>query len=96
MGCLGFVLEGQLCETENSTHSQDVQRALTVRKYGKQPLKPVAQFCTAKQGGKNVLVGWVWRRMPLTPANPRQRRVDLCDLKARLVYRVHSGTTRAM
>lgn len=33
MGFLGFVLEGQTCETENFTHSQDIQRILIVRKW---------------------------------------------------------------
>ena len=34
--------------------------------------------------------------MPISPALGRQRQVELCELKASLVYRVSSRTTRTV
>ena len=48
-------------------------------------------------GGKELSLSRVWYHMPLILALRRQRQVDLCGLKASLVYRMMSrqaGTIR--
>lgn len=45
---------------------------------------------------KNVHGNWAWLYMPLVPAFSRQRRADLCEFKASLVYKASSSTAKAV